>query len=132
MRLKNFSLQFGTQIFKALADESRVRILNLIFQNKEMCISDLEHILDFTQTKTSRHMAYLKNAALISPRKVDQWVFYGIKDEAYDLLSQVFLYLGKDPLLLKDLDTYRILSSNRELAENKIKSKTWSVLDGKK
>lgn len=90
-----------------------------------MCISDLEHILDFTQTKTSRHITYLKNAGLISPRKVDQWVFYGIKDEAYDLLSQVFLYLGKDPLLLKDVETYRILFSNRELAENKVKSGVW-------
>jgi len=126
MRLKNFSLSFGTQIFKALSDESRIRILSLIYQNKEMCISDLEHILDFTQTKTSRHMAYLKNARLINPRKVEQWIFYNIKDEAYDLLSQVFIYLGKDPLLTKDMETYRILHSNRELAENRIKTRQWS------
>lgn len=126
MRLKNFSLNFGTQIFKALSDESRIRILSLILQNKEMCISDLEHILDFTQTKTSRHMAYLKNAGLINSRKVEQWIFYNIKEEAYDLLSQVFIYLEKDPLLLKDMETYRILFSNRELAENRIKTKHWS------
>lgn len=125
MRLKNFNLSYGVQIFKALADESRVRILHLIFQNKEMCISDLEHILDFTQTKTSRHITYLKNAALISPRKIDQWVFYSMKEEAYDLLNQIFLYLEKDPVLLQDLETYRILFSNRELAENKIKAKGW-------
>lgn len=126
MRLKNFSLNFGTQIFKALADESRIRILSLIIQNKTMCISDLEHILDFTQTKTSRHMAYLKNAGLISPRKVDQWVFYNIKDEAFDLLMQVFNYLEKDALLIKDMETYRILFSNRELAANRIQTKRWS------
>src|SRR5690606_37259820 len=126
MRLKNFSLRFGTQIFKALSDESRIRILSLIYQNKEMCIADLEHILDFTQTKTSRHMAYLTNAGLINPRKVEQWIFYNIKDEAFDLLSQVIIYLGKDPLLTKDMETYRILHSNRELAENKIKTRQWS------
>lgn len=126
MRLKNFSLNFGAQIFKALSDESRIRILWLIIQNKTMCISDLEHILDFTQTKTSRHMAYLKNAGLISPRKVDQWVFYNIKDEAFDLLMQVFNYLEKDTLLLKDMETYRILFSNRELAVNRIQTKRWS------
>lgn len=126
MRLKNFSLNFGAQIFKALADESRIRILSLIYQNKSMCISDIEHILDFTQTKTSRHMTYLKNAGLISPRKVEQWVFYNIKDEAYDLLSQVFIYLEKDPLIVKDMETYRILFSNRELAKNKIQTKRWS------
>lgn len=126
MRLKNFSLNFGAQIFKALADESRIRILSLIYLNSSMCISDLEHILDFTQTKTSRHMTYLKNAGLINPRKVEQWVFYNIKDEAYDLLSQVFIYLEKDPLLMKDMETYRILFSNRELAKNKIQTKRWS------
>jgi len=70
-------------------------------------------------------MAYLKNAGLINPRKVEQWIFYTIKDEAFDLLSQVFIYLGKDPLLLKDMETYRILHSNRELAENRIKTKHW-------
>ena len=71
-------------------------------------------------------MAYLKNAGLISPRKVNQWVFYGIKDEAYDLLSQVFMYLGKDPRLQKDVETYRILFSNRELAENRMQNKSWT------
>lgn len=127
MRLRNFNLTYGVQVFKALADESRIRILHLIFQNKAMCIADLEHILDFTQTKTSRHIAYLKNAGLISPKKIDQWVFYSMQEEAADLLDQVFLYLDKDPVLLKDLETYRILFSNRELAENKLKLKTWSA-----
>ena len=125
MKLKNFSLNYGSQIFKSLSDESRIRILHLILLNKEMCISDLEHILDFTQTKTSRHVTYLKNAGLISSRKLDQWIFYAIKDEAIELLGQVFLYMGKDPALLKDMETYRILFSNRELAVNKIKAKAW-------
>ena len=62
MRLKNFNLLLGSQIFKACADESRLRILNLIFSNGEMCITDLEQILEFTQAKTSRHLIYLKNA----------------------------------------------------------------------
>ena len=60
MRVKNFSLTFGLQLFKAFSEESRVRILHLIFQQGEMCITDLEHVLDFTQTKTSRHLSYLK------------------------------------------------------------------------
>ena len=47
-------------------------------KNKELSISDLEHILDFTQTKTSRHLIYLKNAGLVGSRRVDQWTFYYI------------------------------------------------------
>ena len=51
MRLKNFSLNFGTQVFKSMSEEARVRILHLLYRNGEMTISDLEHILDYTQTK---------------------------------------------------------------------------------
>lgn len=125
MRLKHFSLSFGEQVFKALADESRVRILNLILRNKEMCISDLEQVLDFTQTKTSRHLAYLRSAGLVAPRKLDQWVYYSLKEEASDLINQIFGYLERDTVLLKDLETYRILFSNRELAANKLQTRGW-------
>lgn len=69
MRLKNISLNYGMRVFKALSEEARVRILHLLMQNEELCISDLEHILEFTQTKTSRHVTYLKNAGLIGSRK---------------------------------------------------------------
>lgn len=126
MRLKHFSLAFGEQVFKALADESRVRILNLILRNKEMCISDLEQVLDFTQTKTSRHLAYLRGAGLVAPRKLDQWVYYSLKDEAADLINQIFGYLERDSILLKDQETYQILYSNRELAVNKLHNRHWT------
>lgn len=127
MRLKNFSLNFGTQIFKALSDEARVRILFLLLHNQQMCISDLELILDFTQTKTSRHLIYLKNAGLVKSKKVDQWVYYYVKDEVYDIVSQVYQYLNKDAILLRDLETYKVLYSNRELAINKLHSRRWTA-----
>ena len=126
MRLKNFSLQYGLPLFKAFSDEARVRILHLIVQWDKMCISDLELTLDFTQTKTSRHMTYLKNAGLVYPRKIDHYVFYSVKEEVQDFVSQMFTYLQKDAQLQKDLDVSRILHSNRELALNKIQSQGWS------
>ncbi|MEM9858769.1 MAG: metalloregulator ArsR/SmtB family transcription factor [Bacteroidota bacterium] len=125
MRLKNFSLSIGSQIFKACSDESRLRILNLIFQNKEMCISDVEHILDFTQTKTSRHLIYLKNSGILATRKVDQWVFYSLKEEVLEIISQIFQFLSKDQILKQDVDTFKTMYSNRELALNKFEHKTW-------
>ena len=125
MRLKNFSLSFGSQIFKACSDESRLRILHLIFKNKEMCISDLEQILDFTQTKTSRHLIYLKNSGILNTRKQDQWVFYHLKDEVYDIINQIFQFLQKDQVLRGDFEAYKTMYSNRELALNKLQSKNW-------
>lgn len=123
MRLKNFSLPFGLQVFKSMSDEARIRILNLLHKNGEMTISDLEHILDFTQTKTSRHITYLKNAGIVNARKIDQWVFYSIKEEVEEIMSQIFSFLNKDGNLQKDQETYEILKSNRELAQNRMQGR---------
>ncbi|MBC3539222.1 ArsR/SmtB family transcription factor [Rufibacter sediminis] len=128
MRLKHFNVTFGEQVFKAMSDVSRIRVLHLLLRNKELCIADLELVLDFTQTKTSRHLIYLKNTGLVSFRKQDQWAFYYIKDEMLDFLQQMFGYLEKDPLLLKDQEVYQTLFSNRELAINRLQQRHFTGL----
>ena len=125
MRLKSFNLTLGSQIFKACADESRLRILHLIFMNGEMCITDLEKILDFTQAKTSRHLIYLKNSGILSHRRYNHWVFYQIKDEVGDIIKQIFQFLRKDTQLQHDLQIYQTLFTNRELAVNKLQIQEW-------
>lgn len=125
MRLKNFNLLLGSQIFKACADESRLRILNLIFTNGEMCITDLERILEYTQAKTSRHLIYLKNAGILSYRRYNHWVFYQVKDEVYEIIKQIFQFLRKDQQLQHDQQLYQTLFSNRELAINKMQREEW-------
>lgn len=125
MRLKNFNLLLGSQIFKACADESRLRILNLIFNHGEMCITDLEQILEFTQAKTSRHLIYLKNAGILTHRRYNHWVFYQVKDEVYEIIKQIFQFLQKDQQLEKDQQLYKTLYSNRELAINKMQREGW-------
>ena len=125
MRLKSFNLTLGSQIFKACADESRLRILHLIFTNGEMCITDLEKILEFTQAKTSRHLIYLKNSGILSYRRYNHWVFYQIKDEVGDIVKQIFQFLRKDPQLQKDLQVYQTMFTNRELAVNKWQIRDW-------
>ncbi|MFT4834004.1 MAG: ArsR family transcriptional regulator [Marinoscillum sp.] len=127
MRLKHFSLNYGTQIFKAFGDEARVRILNLLYRNEELSVSDLESILDYTQTKTSRHISYLKNSGLINATKRDQWIFYSIKDEVYDMVSQIFEFLNKDLQLQKDQEIYNTMLSNRELATTKLAVKGYRL-----
>jgi ArsR family transcriptional regulator, arsenate/arsenite/antimonite-responsive transcriptional repressor len=120
MRLKHFNLQIGSQLMKALGEESRLRILNLLMHQGSMATTDLEFILDFTQTKTSRHIAYLKNAGILSARKKDQWVLYSIKEEVIDIISQILSFVEKDSQLIQDISTYKTLYSNRELAVNNI------------
>lgn len=112
---------------KSLGDEARVRILNLLVEANELTITDLELILDFTQTKTSRHVTYLKNSGVLAARKHDQWVIYGIKDEWKDVIRQLISYFEKDVIMLNDIEVYRTLNSNRELFSGKIKMK-WAGL----
>ena len=69
MRLKKFNIEYGKTIFKSFSDVSRIRILNILSNRKEASISDLEMILNFTQTKTSRHIYYL---TLIAKQKKPQ------------------------------------------------------------
>ena len=120
MRLKHFNIDIGSQIFLSCSDTSRLRILNLILNNGEMCISDLERILEFTQAKTSRHLVYLKNSDILTIRKFNQWVFYQIKDEVFDIIKQILQFISRDPILQKDQEVYDTLYSNRELALNKL------------
>ncbi|HEX5169210.1 MAG TPA: metalloregulator ArsR/SmtB family transcription factor [Cyclobacteriaceae bacterium] len=127
MRLKNFNLTLGSQIFKACADESRLRILHLIFENGEMCISDLERILEYTQAKTSRHLIYLKNSGILSFRRYNHWVFYSVKDEVYEIVNQILQFVRRDQQLQKDLQLYKTLYSNRELSINKVQMEEWQA-----
>ncbi len=65
-------------LFNGLADEARLRILNLLFESGELCVCDIEATLGFTQTKVSRHMAYLKRAGLVRDRRQGRWILYSI------------------------------------------------------
>ena len=95
MRFTTFQLNIGCNIFKALSEESRLRIMFLLYTNGNMCISDIEQILDFTQSKTSRHITYLKNCGLLNVKKKDQWAYYYIKEEYMGFITQTLAFMEK-------------------------------------
>ena len=68
------------QILKALADENRMRILNVL-KNGEMCVGEIEHVLDINQSNASRHLNKLGTLNLVSYEKKAQWVYYKINEE---------------------------------------------------
>lgn len=69
-------------ILKALADENRIRILNLL-RNGELCVCDIEAVLGIKQSNTSRHLNRLKVAGIIASEKKSQWVYYKLNDETF-------------------------------------------------
>ncbi|OIO28295.1 MAG: transcriptional regulator, partial [Nitrospirae bacterium CG1_02_44_142] len=65
--------------FKALSDETRLRILKLL-EHGELCVCDVVAALDMIQPKVSFHLAVLKEAGFIKDRKHGRWIHYRIDD----------------------------------------------------
>ena len=73
-------MQKLAQLFKALSDETRLRIVNLIIETGEICVCDIQRVLGFTQTKVSRHLAYLKHSGILQDRRLGGWMLYSLID----------------------------------------------------
>ena len=62
-------------LFRALADRTRLRLLNLI-ADKEICVCYFVQILRTSQPKISRHLAYLRRAGIVAARRQGRWMHY--------------------------------------------------------
>ena len=65
-------------VSRALGDEMRLRILNLLVERGETCVCELMETLGTTQSNISFHLTVLKNAGLIADKKIGKWMFYRI------------------------------------------------------
>jgi len=92
--------------FRALADSTRLRIINLM-GDQEVCVCFFVEILKTNQPKISRHLAYLRRAGIVAARREGIWMHYRIatpKDEnAAKVLHEVREWLAKDSLMQQDL-----------------------------
>lgn len=64
--------------FKALSDETRLKMMALLLQNEELCVCDFVGALELTQSKASRHLRYLYNAGLVRDRRDGLWIHYSL------------------------------------------------------
>lgn len=67
------------RMFKALSDETRLRILCLLLQG-ELCVCDLMAVLQLPQSTVSRHLSYLKHSGWVDDRRCGVWMYYSIPD----------------------------------------------------
>ena len=70
-----------TELFKSLADETRVRATLLIADQGELCVCELMCALDESQPKISRHLAQLRSNGLLLDRRQGQWVYYRLNPD---------------------------------------------------
>jgi ArsR family transcriptional regulator len=93
--------------FKALADRTRLRLLNLM-RTDEVCVCLFVEILKTNQPKISRHLAYLRRAGIVGARREGPWIHYRIVEpadiDAAEALKDVMAWLAKDQELQRDRD----------------------------
>ena len=78
---------------KALADESRIRILGAL-QGRELCVCQLIELLGLAPSTVSKHLSILRNARLIDSRKQSRWMFYRLAGkDAPELITAALAWI---------------------------------------
>ena len=101
----------AARFFKVLSDESRLKMLWLLFNREELCVCDVMAVLEITQSKASRHLAALRHIGIATDRKEGLWSYYSLCASQDELtknhLKLLRTTLAKSPdakLLLKRLN----------------------------
>ena len=76
------------KFFMAMADKTRLRLLNLMRED-EICVCYFTEVLGESQPKISRHLAYLRNAGLVSARRDGKWMHYKIEIPENEIAAQI-------------------------------------------
>lgn len=103
------------QMFRAFSDPTRLRILHLLTE-RELCVGDLVQVLGVPQPTASRHLARLRQAALVQARRQGRWMFYSLAPTETDfharLLDCLACCLAKVPELQADRE--RLITLQRD------------------
>jgi ArsR family transcriptional regulator, arsenate/arsenite/antimonite-responsive transcriptional repressor len=93
-------------LFRALADSTRLRLLNLI-RDHEICVCYFVEILGMSQPKISRHLAYLRRVGIVASRRDGKWMHYRLlmpRDEAAaGVLRETLKQLAVKPEMRRDV-----------------------------
>lgn len=93
------------RLFQGFADRTRLRLLNLMAE-QEVCVCYFVEILGVSQPTISRHLAYLRRAALVAARREGKWMHYRIvppeNQFARELLTGTLRWLAADKEMRRD------------------------------
>jgi ArsR family transcriptional regulator len=80
-------------LLRICADQTRLRLLNLVTSEEEVCVNHLVEVLGASQPKVSRHLACLKRAGLVSDRRDGLWVYYRLAEPLDEDSGRLIEYL---------------------------------------
>ncbi len=82
-------MKHHAQIFKALSDPIRLRIVLLLQAEGELCVCDLMAVLKLPQSTVSRHLAYLKRSCWVDIRRQGVWMYYQLSRESCQMCREL-------------------------------------------
>ena len=87
-QVASLDVQPITRLFRALGDETRVRIVALLTHG-ELCVCHIEEALGLPQPNVSRQLGVLRSAGIVAPRREGNWIYYRIADQEDDECRRV-------------------------------------------
>ena len=90
-------------LFKALSEPVRLRILALLLKKGELCVCDLVDTLTLSQSVISRHLAYLRNNDIVTARREGVWMYYQLTDYAHKELKPLLNFIQQSIVHSKEI-----------------------------
>jgi ArsR family transcriptional regulator len=104
------------KVLKALADETRLRILKILHEKDELCVCEIMQVLDISQTRASRNLNILKDVGFVKDRRDGLWVYYSINHEK---INEFHLKLNE--LIKQWLNDEKIIEVDRKKLKSDVK-----------
>ena len=102
-----------TNVFKLLSDESRLRMLVLLYK-QELCVCEMTGVLNLPQSRVSKNLARLRDLNLVKDERREKFVFYTLKTDNSLLIKSI-------ELILDQIDRYPQIKSDFDRLNDKEK-----------
>lgn len=107
----------SVKVFKALGDETRLRIVYLLVNLGALAVKDMEWILQISQTNVSRHLNILKNADVVFGKRQGNYVVYSLSSKFSEHLKKEIEKIGSASIQLQ-ADLRRASAYNQKVKED--------------
>jgi ArsR family transcriptional regulator, arsenate/arsenite/antimonite-responsive transcriptional repressor len=97
----------AVKVFKALSDETRIRMIKILENSGEVCVCDLMRAMEISQTRASRNLNILKESGLVNDRRDKHWIYYTLNRKTTenccgDVLGVIRKWLDADEVITND------------------------------
>lgn len=103
--MANCRIEDASKLFKSLSDPTRIRILNLLWQ-EALCVCEIIEIIKLAPSTVSKHLSLMSSALVLDSKKEGKWVYYKInktRSIQYSTVKLIMEALKKDKQLELDL-----------------------------